>query len=262
MTTFHADPTPYAEVNSLLRTLFTHVQQILQERLVGFYLYGSLALGDFDPPSSDVDFLAVTTEELRGEVVEELRSMHAHLAASGFAYATHVEGSYISRAALRRYDPQQAEHPTIGVDWEFGVAQHGINWVIQRWILREHGVVVWGPPPDTLIDPISADELRQSVCALLPQWQTAIAQVEWLRSRYYQALAVLTLCRMLYSLQHCTIVSKPVAAAWAIEALDPQWRSIIERAVIWRGQHEKDDLTETLAFLHYAIGQGMDLCKQ
>ena len=57
----------------LVLMLLAGVQTILREKLVGFYLYGSLSLGDFDPRSSDVDFLIVTTEDLSEKVLEGLR---------------------------------------------------------------------------------------------------------------------------------------------------------------------------------------------
>jgi hypothetical protein len=30
----------------------------------------------------------------------------------------------------------------------------------------------------------------------------------------------------------------------------------------WRSQHERDDLTDTLAFLHAALQQALELCEQ
>ena len=80
-------PTPYGAVNTLVLMLLAGVQTILREKLVGCYLYGSLSLGDFDPQSSDVDFLIVTTEDLSGKVLEELRDMHASIASSRLPYA-------------------------------------------------------------------------------------------------------------------------------------------------------------------------------
>src|SRR5215472_10135068 len=118
-------PTAYREVNVLLQDFLVALQALLEEKLLGFYLYGSLSLGDFDPGSSDVDFLIVTTEELSGKVLDRLRELHTTLAANGNPYARRLEGSYISRAALQRYDPDHASHPTIGSDWEFQVARHG-----------------------------------------------------------------------------------------------------------------------------------------
>lgn len=256
-------PTAYKDVNELLRVLLAKVKVVLQERLVGFYLYGSLSLGDFDPQSSDIDFLVVTTEELSGEALEALQEMHASIASSGLPYAKHLEGSYIPHAALRRYDPHNACHPTIGVDWGFQVAEHRSNWVIERHIVRERGVVVWGPSPKLLIDPISPQKLREAVCEQLRDfWQAQLVGSGWLQPRDYQAFAVLTMCRALYTLSRGSVVSKPEAATWACQALDHNWLPVINRALIWRHQHEKDDLTETLDFLRFAIMQGMEVCDQ
>lgn len=257
------NPTSYDDVNELLHLLFTNVQAILGEKLVGFYLYGSLSLGDFDPASSDIDFLVVTSEELGEEILVQLRQMHAAIAASNLPYATRLEGSYIPQAALRRYDPAHAHHPTIGVDWEFQIGLHKSNWIIERQIVREHGVVVWGPPPQTLIDPIPPHELRGAVCEHIANfWQTQLDGPTWLRPRDYQAFAVLSLCRALHTLRQGGVASKPAAATWALQALAPQWRPTIQRALVWRYQHESDDLAETLAFLRYAVAYALTLCTQ
>ena len=58
-------PTPYAEVNAAVHQLFASLQAVLCEQLVGLYLGGSLALGDFNPRRSDIDFVAVTVDHLR-----------------------------------------------------------------------------------------------------------------------------------------------------------------------------------------------------
>jgi predicted nucleotidyltransferase len=127
-------PTPYEDVNTILHLLLRKVQAILGSQLVGFYLYGSLSLGDFDPASSDIDFLIVTADDVPEEALGRLRGMHAEIASSGLPYATRLEGSYIPRHALRRYDPANARHPTIGTDWPFQVEWHGNDWIIERHI--------------------------------------------------------------------------------------------------------------------------------
>lgn len=256
------NPTSYEAVNTILRLLFGKIQGILGDQLIGFYLYGSLSLGDFDPASSDIDFLVVTAENLPEEVLGRLREMHAEIASSGLPYATKLEGSYIPRAAIRRYDPERTHHPTIGVDWPFHVGLHGWNWILEYHIVREYGVIEWGPSPSTLIDPISPSRLQAAVCEQLKsRWQTQLDDPEWLRPRDYQAFAVLTLCRALYTLHQGTVSSKPQAAAWAQE-MYPSWRPMIERALIWRSHHENDDVTETMAFLREALMHAQEICKQ
>lgn len=265
LSTPSAGPTPYRDVNTLLQDFLVRIQAILKEKLVGFYLYGSLSLGDFDPGSSDIDFLIVTREELSGKVLDELREMHSRIAMSKNPYAQRLEGSYISCAALQRYDPDDASHPTIGMDWEFQVAKHGSNWILERHIVRERGVIVWGPSPRTFIDPISPHELRTAVYEHLRTfWQHQLTgpEPEWLHPRDYQAFALLTMCRALYTLSRGDIVSKPEAAAWALQTLDASWRPLIERALIWRHQHDKGDLTETLAFIRFALTLSRELYQQ
>ena len=229
-------------------------------------MYGSLSLGDFDPDSSDVDLVFVTAGDLSADRLAALRDMHREIASSGLPYAKKLEVSYIPRAALRRYDPQNALHPSIGVDWEFGIGHHGSTWIVERHIMREHGLVVWGLPPEQLIDPVPKAELQAAVCAVLKDfWQRQLTESAsasaWLQPRDYQAFAVLTMCRALYTLSQGDVVSKPQAAAWAMEALDPGWRPLIERALLWRHQHERDDLGETLAFIRFAVARAAEVCR-
>ena len=63
-----------------------------------------------------------------------------------------------------------------------------------------------------------------------------------------------------FDLQSSDVVSKPEAAAWARQTLDPKWRPVIERALTWRHQHAKDDLTATLDFIRFAIMQAQEVC--
>jgi predicted nucleotidyltransferase len=258
-------PTPYEDINKTLHFMLSKIQNILGKKLVGFYLYGSLSLGDFDPDSSDVDFLVVTADTLSTEEFEQLRAMHAEIAASNLPYALHLEGSYIPLVALRKYDPQNDYHPTIGSDWDFQIGVHGSRWIFERHIVREQGVVVYGPPPETLIDPVSPEDIRWAVCHTLRGfWSEQIKEgeePEWLRGRDYQAFAILTLCRALHTLKHGTLLSKPQAAAWARQQY-PAWQPIIDRALSWRSQHEPDDMMDMLAFLREAIARGLQECPE
>lgn len=86
-------PTPHADVNAVLRHFHTSLQAELADRLVGMYVSGSLALGDFVPDSSDIDFVVVTDGELSDEHVLTLQALHAQFDASGSPWATEVEAA-------------------------------------------------------------------------------------------------------------------------------------------------------------------------
>src|SRR5690348_1416102 len=97
--------TPYQEVNATLTNVLDGARDVLGEQFVGMYLYGSLASGDFNPATSDIDFAVVTQDWLAPEAVAALDAFHKHLWAEGGHWAAHLEGAYIPREALRRYDP-------------------------------------------------------------------------------------------------------------------------------------------------------------
>ncbi|HKW21137.1 MAG TPA: aminoglycoside adenylyltransferase domain-containing protein [Ktedonobacterales bacterium] len=254
-------------VRPVLSLLLSGIQDILGDQLVGLYLYGSLSSGDFDPASSDVDFVAVT----RGAIAENdpafeyLREMHERIAARGLPFADHLEGSYIPQAAWRRYDPADAHHPTIGHDWPFKLGFHDANWVIERAIVRERGVILFGPPPETLTDPISPQQLRAATCQQLTDvWRRRIDDPDWPRAGLYPAFAVLTLCRALYTLQHSAFCSKPVAAAWAAQT-HPDWEPMIAWAEAHRVDHEETTPAEfvaVIAMLREALAEARSLCEQ
>ena len=247
-------PTPYPDVNAVLQILLSSVQTILGQSFVGMYLSGSLASGDFDPHSSDIDFVVGTTDELADETFSALASMHLRIAGSGLAWATKLEGSYIPRHALRRYDPAHARHPSLDIDDGFRLDQQGSDGVIQRYTLREHGVVLAGPVPDTLIDPIRPDDLRRAVLELLRGWWSQQCQDPVrLHRPGYQEYAVLTMCRALYTLRYGGIVSKPSAARWAQTALGESWAPLIERAAVRRSQMQSDSMNETLGLIRYTL---------
>jgi predicted nucleotidyltransferase len=57
-------PTPYPDVNELIKQLLSKIRTILGSKLIGFYLEGSLVLGDFDLKTSDIDTLAVVSNDI------------------------------------------------------------------------------------------------------------------------------------------------------------------------------------------------------
>jgi predicted nucleotidyltransferase len=160
-------PTPYSEVNAALNELLPDVQAILGDQFIGMYLYGSLAYGGFNPQTSDIDFLVVTDGDLPTETFSALKDMHARLFASGLAWSQKLEGAYIPKDDLRRHDPAHAPVPWLGVDGHFALEGLGSDWMLQRWVLREKGIVVAGPLLKSMIDPVSSDDLREAVRASL-----------------------------------------------------------------------------------------------
>lgn len=242
------------EVRAMLDALLPGIQAALGPDLVGVYLRGSLALGDFDPVTSDIDFLVVTERPVTEGQFVALADLHRRLATLPSPYAHHLEGSYIDRAALRRFGPHERRHPSVGPDWAFDWGDHGEDWVLERWIVRERGVTLLGPDSKSLMEPVTPQELKDAVRAQLRWWASLPDAPDWLLRRSYQAFAVETMCRAHLTLRTGELPSKPRAAAWALGALPGEWRPLVERSRTWRDDDTPDPetLPEVMRFVRWA----------
>ncbi len=227
-------PTKYPEINKVLDLLLKDASQVLGNQLVGMYLYGSLSSGDFDLEASDIDFLVVTTSTLPDKTVAELEVMHDRLWKSGLKWAGKLEGSYIPKREIKRHNPRNGPCPTVN-EGRFYLDTPGSDWIIQRHIVREQGVILAGPDPKTLIDPVSDVDLRRAVRGVLHEWWFPMLEdPTWLREHgsEYHAYAILTMCRALYTLENGAIVSKSTAAHWLQGKLGEDWSRIIDQALV------------------------------
>ncbi len=84
-------------------------------------------------------------------------------------------------------------------------------------------------------------------------WLPQLQDQHRLLEREYQAYAVLTMCRILYTIAFGEVVPKPRAARWAQASLEKRWSGLIERAQTWQLGDGVDDLGETLDFIRYTL---------
>jgi predicted nucleotidyltransferase len=237
--------------------LLPGVRDALGANLFGVYLIGSLALGDFDPKTSDVDVLVVTERPVSDGEFAVLAALHNRLPRLRNEFGQEYEVYYIERAALRRWEPGQQHlraEPFADLHWE----SHRANFVMERWVLRERGLTLAGPEPKTLIDPVSADEIREAarseIRIRIDDWAGGQPMPAWLRQRGSQGFEVETACRALYTVATGELCSKPRAVAWAMGTLPARWRPLLQ----WSQRYKKDEtpdesrLDEVIAFVRYA----------
>jgi predicted nucleotidyltransferase len=266
---------PYIELRKVLEAFVKSVSAELAENLVGIYLVGSLAVGDFDL-DSDVDFLVVTGTDLTVQNTKHLQAIQESIYAMGCYPAQHLEGSYISISDLNDWHTV-GKKKLVYFDngsTEIEKSNHDNQWHV-RWILRERGITLKGQKPQEYLQPIPPQELTiEMKAAMLEVMNEFEAEVYnprcfW-NSRFGQPFTVLTFCRMLQTLQTGTVQSKKAAASWAKGVVEPKWVNLIEQA--WKEREgvrfmvkikqraEQETLDETLAFMIFVVGlvDGMD----
>lgn len=256
-------PTPYAELNDVLRDLVRIVQEILKGNFVGAYLQGSFAVGEFDL-HSDVDFAIVIAEEFSPDQIDALQVMHGLLYDRDTSWAQHLEGSYFPQDILR--DPSLCGRQLWYLDngSRALIQSDHCNTLVVRWVLRERGITLAGPHAESLIDPINVQALKMGIAAVIKEWgQEIMDDPQRYNNRFYQGFIVLSYCRMLHSLQTGTVESKVAGAAWAKRNLDPSWSELIDGT--WAGRPNPalsvrqpanpEDFAKTLKFVEYCIDE-------
>lgn len=244
--------TPYANINKLLSILLKQIQEILGNKLVGLYLEGSLVLGDFDENISDIDLVAVLSSDVDDVEFKMLMNMHTDFVEKYKEWYDRIEVCYISKQALNDTRTQERGIVNISPGEPFHRTKTRKEWLMNWYLTREKGATLFGPPPKTIIDPISKQEFIQSVIDHTTGWE------EWvqnMRNPYAQSYAILSMCRALYAFRNGDQVSKIKAAEWADKQL-PEWSHVIQNALIWRtgGKYKPaDELThpQTVEFVNH-----------
>ncbi|MBI4499489.1 MAG: DUF4111 domain-containing protein [Chloroflexi bacterium] len=252
-----ADP----DLHAVLRELRSEVMTVVADRFIGLYLWGSLANGGFDA-FSDIDFVVALDCDIPDDGLPGLRAMHTRLRALPSAWAAHLDGSYITTTTLRRYDADHPPHLYVDHGTTEPVRSHHDNTWLFRHVVRERGMTLAGPAPHLLIDPVDPDDLRREAVAMTRGWLGAyVTDSDPLNTFGLQTYSVLTLCRMLYTLHHGDVVSKPLAAAWAMRSLDRRWAPLIEHALQarpegilrYRESADPEAVATTLDFIRDAL---------
>lgn len=261
---FTIHPTPFPDLNAVLSEWLSAVQTALGDNLIGAYLQGSFAVGDFDG-DSDVDFLAAIRTELSAAQLAELQAVHARIYDLPSPWAQHLEGSYFPEDALRRVEPTGAPPWYLDNTSKVLVRSGHDDTLVVRWVTRERGIILAGPDPKTLIDPVPADDLRREVLRMMRtmrEWAEGLFDGRSLiGNRWAQPFTILMYCRMLHTLHTGRIGSKLAGAQWAKEALDARWAGLIERA--WDDRPnpslkvglpaDPEDLKRTADFIEYVF---------
>src|SRR5512133_1805494 len=94
---------PYPELREVLNIFAEAISAELGDNLVGIYLIGSIASGDFDS-DSDIDFLVVTNTELTEVNMKSLQDIQIRIYDIDCYPAKHLEGSYISIGDLNNWN--------------------------------------------------------------------------------------------------------------------------------------------------------------
>ena len=249
------DVTPYPTINTMLTEWAEGLKRLLGKGIVGLYLSGSLAYGDFVPGRSDIDLQAVVRNPLTEDQLRSVEQLHKELERRYPEWADRIECSYVPLELMRELTPPVKARPWWGFGTFYAEAPAGSEWIINHYLLSKYGIALEGPDFNDLIPPIDIYAVRQaSARDLFQEWVPKIDDTAWLSNSHYQSYLVLNLCRILHTVNLGQPSSKKVAAEW-VTAKYPQWKDLIEEAERWAYGDEMRRQADTVAFLRFAVNQ-------
>jgi predicted nucleotidyltransferase len=269
-----AENTPYPELDNVLEDYARKIQETVKANFVGFYLQGSLALGDFDL-TSDVDFVVITKEDLLDEQVRNVKRIHKETYNKDNRWVKRFEYSFFPKSKLKTLSSPYTNGVRNNAEerklWYFDNGSLNIersdhcNTLVTRWTVREKGITLLGPDPKTLLDPIEPNELRKEIKDTMIGWgEELLENPSPYENRFYQSYLVLNYARMLQNLYKGEIGSKLRGIMWAKSNLDPNWVELMD--FCWKERQDTEIsvkqpanpgiFNKSLEFVRYAVDQG------
>lgn len=206
------------------------VRDVVGEALIGAYLHGSAVLGGLRA-TSDLDVLALvnrpTTHDERAAIVHRLFEISGRQATHGPARP--VELTVVQQSQLRPWHSAPVVDLLYG-EWLRPKLEQGeipepkpMPGLAPEVVLTLAGNrALFGPPPAELIDPVPEADLRRAVVTSIP---SLLGDLERDRRN-----VLLTLARILATLETGEILPKDDAAELVAHRLPPASREVLLRA--------------------------------
>ncbi len=226
-----------AEVN----TLQSEFLRLLEQKLLGIYLHGSLALGGFQPARSDINVIVVIAEKidvsLKRKLVELLLRI-SNMPRPLDVYVLAVQDLFPFQPPLSfelHYDEQlryTLQQEVRNENWRNDTTHSDADLTIALAVLQRSGIVLMGKPIQETLPAIAEAIFRE---ALIQSAQAAQAQLPQDPIAF-----ILNACRTVAYLQDGIVLSKDDGGNWGLVYLPERYQGLIQQSLaLYRGEQLK-----------------------
>lgn len=221
-------------VQPALDQYLARIAQVLPGFLVGFYLHGSITLGEYQPRFSDIDFITVVSRRSTAADVAALKNLHAEL---NQTYPNlRFSGSYLQPTDLGKPANEIEPCPYFQDD----ILQHGhfdIN-AVTWWMLKHRGITLAGTPASELpftvdVDAMLAD-MHHNMNVYWASYLRNPLRISQLFSDYGIQWIIPGVLRQFYTFNERSIVSKTAACEYALQHVPSRWHRLLHEAIAIR----------------------------
>ncbi|MEF3302558.1 aminoglycoside adenylyltransferase domain-containing protein [Paenibacillus sp. GYB003] len=207
----------------------------LERRLTGVYLHGSLAMGSYYRPKSDIDLIVVVDGKLPSELAESVGISIAN-AAAGRPTLGGVELSAITADTAKRVPAPIPFEIHYSPSWHERILNREVDYSRERTdpdlfsnltYVVQRGVCVYGEPIADVFGQVDWKHFMESV---LDDFNWILEDEHLVETPFY---GVLNVCRVLRLLAENdrSVQSKDEGGEWGLGALPAEHRPLIRRAL-------------------------------
>lgn len=217
-------------IDSLLKRLVENFRKTLGDNLVGLYLHGSLAMGSFNPLSSDVDFLVVVRAPLDVQTKKAILAFALELAKDapekGLEFSVvlleHTQNFVFPTPFELHLSPSWYDRALNG-EIDLTTSQTDPDLAAHFMITRTYGRCLFGES----IAAVFGDVPEQHYWAALVYDLEGILQDMGGNPVY----SILNVCRIAAYKQDKHVLSKRDGGLWGLEHLDSAYHPLIQQAL-------------------------------
>lgn len=248
-------------VKPIIEHYISLLNKQLPDQVVGFYLVGSLALGEFNESFSDIDFVAILNKQTTSKEIEALRSIHRTITKKHSRWE--MSGSYILPQDLGKPTDEIGPHPHYHEGILHPNGRSDLN-LVTWWELKNHGITVLGEAPNKLSFTVNWDllvtRMRENLNSYWASWTKRPDRVLRMYSDWGVQWAVTGVLRQFYTFRENSITTKVGAGEYALGCLPVHWHKLIQEAINIRKGKQRSAyrfrifrMTEAVQFLKYII---------
>nr|WP_281271895.1 aminoglycoside adenylyltransferase domain-containing protein [Oceanobacillus bengalensis] len=210
------------------------VTGIITDDLLGFYLHGSLAMGGFNPKSSDIDILVITNSSMKMEDKRNLAQFFLHQSNSPYP----IEISFLHIEQLRNWQhpcPYDFHYSEFWRErYESDLLKGTYNYFSEDLhvdtdlaahitIINHRGICIDGEPIKKVFPSVPKSDY---LSAIISDYQECIENIE--EDPIYCSL---NLIRVFWYLKEGVISSKQEAGIWGLKTLPHELEITIRKVV-------------------------------
>jgi len=220
------DNTPES-ARRVLRGILSSVQSIIQDNLVGLYLCGSLAMGCYNPRSSDIDVVIVARERLSKEQRKRIIEYMKGACSKGIR----IELSIVCEDVI--HNPTYPMMVDLHFEYWGDIFENETDKEIlsNLYTTRGRGFCVWGAPISDVFSEIPIQYHIRSVIEDIQHTRKYIHEKPERIGYDVTVYWILSSCRILAFIREEKVFSKPEGGHWGIAKLPKEYHGLIRQAL-------------------------------